>query len=104
MSRHSEEEDKALAEPNNEESLYIKKSSAYKDSSPRTLNPSALNDSIKNRIYTKHFIVIQNGCDNYCSFCLTVLKRGQHRNRDLQDIINEIHQIEAQGGKEIVIT
>lgn len=55
-------------------------------------------------IYTKNFVVIQNGCDNYCSFCLTVLKRGQHRNRDLQDIISEIKNIEQQGGKEIVIT
>jgi tRNA A37 methylthiotransferase MiaB len=26
-------------------------------------------------IYTKNFIVIQNGCDSHCSFCLTVSKR-----------------------------
>ncbi|MDR2415070.1 MAG: radical SAM protein [Candidatus Peribacteria bacterium] len=55
-------------------------------------------------LYTKHFIVIQNGCDNYCSFCLTVMKRGQHRSRPKEDIIAEIQQIEAQGGKEIVLT
>jgi MiaB/RimO family radical SAM methylthiotransferase len=55
-------------------------------------------------LYTKHFIVIQNGCDNYCSFCLTVLKRGQHRSRPLTDIITEIQTIEAQGVKEIVLT
>ena len=57
-----------------------------------------------NGIYTKHFVMIQNGCDNHCSFCLTVLKRGQHRSRDLNEIITEIQQIEAQGGKEIVLT
>jgi tRNA A37 methylthiotransferase MiaB len=33
-----------------------------------------------------------------------VLKRGQHRSRSLEDIITEIQQIEAQGGKEIVLT
>jgi tRNA A37 methylthiotransferase MiaB len=60
--------------------------------------------NIANNLYTKHFIVIQNGCDNYCSFCLTVMKRGSHRSRPLKDIITEIQQIEAQGGKEIVLT
>ncbi|MDR0649991.1 MAG: radical SAM protein [Candidatus Peribacteria bacterium] len=47
---------------------------------------------------------MQNGCDNYCSFCLTVMKRGQHRSRPIEDIIAEIQQIETQGGKEIVLT
>jgi tRNA A37 methylthiotransferase MiaB len=55
-------------------------------------------------LYTKHFVLIQNGCDNHCSFCLTVMKRGQHRSRALEDIIAEIQHIEAQGGKEIVLT
>jgi tRNA A37 methylthiotransferase MiaB len=48
--------------------------------------------------------MIQNGCDNHCSFCLTVKKRGPHQSRPLNDIITEIQQIEAQGGKEIVLT
>jgi tRNA A37 methylthiotransferase MiaB len=26
-------------------------------------------------MWTKNFVVIQNGCDNHCAFCLTVLKR-----------------------------
>ncbi|MDR3168680.1 MAG: radical SAM protein [Candidatus Peribacteria bacterium] len=60
--------------------------------------------SIKSSLYTKHFLMIQNGCDNHCSFCLTVLKRGKHQSRPLTDIITEIQQIEAQGGKEIVLT
>ena len=59
---------------------------------------------IKKSLYTKHFVVIQNGCDNHCTFCATVLKRGIHRNRELQDIIDEIKMIECQWGKEIVLT
>lgn len=65
---------------------------------------SQIFSSFEKNIYTKHFVVIQNGCDNYCSFCATVLKRGRHRSRDLQGIIEEIQQIELQGGKEIVLT
>jgi tRNA A37 methylthiotransferase MiaB len=34
-----------------------------------------LDKVLKNQIYTKYFLIIQNGCDNFCSFCLTVKKR-----------------------------
>lgn len=56
------------------------------------------------KLWTKNYVIIQNGCDNYCSFCLTIFKRGPHRNRPLEEIIQEIHQIESEGWKEIVIT
>jgi len=46
----------------------------------------------KENIYTKKFIVIQNGCDNYCSFCLTVQKRGKHISRSREDIVQEINE------------
>ncbi|MDD3868466.1 MAG: radical SAM protein [Candidatus Absconditabacteria bacterium] len=55
-------------------------------------------------LYTKNFVVIQNGCDNHCSFCLTVLKRGKHRSRSSEEIIEEIQFIESRGGKEVVLT
>lgn len=58
----------------------------------------------KENIYTKKFIVIQNGCDNYCSFCLTVHKRGVHTTRPLEDIIAEINEFIQSWGKEIVLT
>lgn len=58
----------------------------------------------KSSVYTKHFLIVQNGCDNHCSFCLTVAKRWQHISRPLDEIIEEIHQIESQWWKEIVIT
>lgn len=55
-------------------------------------------------LWTKSFVIIQNGCDNHCSFCLTVSKRGRHRNRDLEEILSEIRQIQTNGGQEIVLT
>ncbi len=58
----------------------------------------------KSSVYTKHFLIVQNWCDNHCSFCLTVAKRWPHVSRPLDEIIEEIHQIEAQWWKEIVIT
>jgi len=58
----------------------------------------------KENIYTKKYIVIQNGCDNYCSFCLTVHKRGAHQTRNMEKIIEEVKNFEKQGGMEIFLT
>lgn len=55
-------------------------------------------------LYTKKFIVIQSGCDTFCTFCLTIYKRGSQRNRSAEEIIDEIHEFVQQWGKEIVIT
>ena len=55
-------------------------------------------------IYTKKFIVIQNGCDNYCTFCLTIHKRGKSQNISAVEIIEEINDFVEIWWKEIVIT
>ena len=58
----------------------------------------------KSSVYTKHFLIVQDWCDNHCSFCLTVAKRWPHTSRPLDEIIQEIHKIETKWWKEIVIT
>ncbi len=58
----------------------------------------------KTNLYTKKFVMIQNGCDSHCTFCLTILKRWKNRSRDLADIILEINEFVDAGGKEIVLT
>lgn len=63
-----------------------------------------LDKFLQNRIYTKHFLIIQNWCDNFCSFCLTIRKRWKHRFRSWEDIYEELKFIETQWVKEIVIT
>ncbi len=55
-------------------------------------------------IYTKKFIVIQNGCDSYCSFCLTIQKRWKSKNIEASEIITEINDFVEIWWKEIVIT
>ncbi len=55
-------------------------------------------------IYTKKFIVIQNGCDSYCTFCLTVQKRGKHKTIPFAEIVDQINDFSAIGGKEVVLT
>ncbi len=65
---------------------------------------TALKISSDSDIYTKKFVLVQFGCDNHCSFCMTVKKRGSHRNRTKEDILEEIQKLEKNGAKEIVLT
>lgn len=61
-------------------------------------------EQFSKRLHTKKFLVIQSGCDTFCTFCLTIYKRWSQRNRPLEEIIEEINEFVFQWGKEIVIT
>jgi len=55
-------------------------------------------------LYTRKYMVIQTGCDNFCTFCLTVQARGRHKWRPLEEIQEEITTFVENGGKEVVFT
>ena len=42
---------------------------------------------------TRGFVKIQDGCNNYCSYCIIPYLRGTIRNKDLNDAINEINTL-----------
>ena len=46
-------------------------------------------------------IKVQDGCNNFCSYCIIPYTRGRSRSREVGDIINEIN---ASNAKEIVLT
>ena len=53
---------------------------------------------------TRAFVKIQDGFNNYCSYCIIPYLRGTIRNKDLNDAINEINTLVNNGFKEIVLT
>ncbi len=55
-------------------------------------------------LFTRKYMVIQTGCDNFCTFCLTVQARGRHKWRPLDEIIEDITAFVERGGKEVVLT
>ncbi len=50
---------------------------------------------------TRAFLRIQDGCDNFCSYCIIPYLRGRSRSRSVQSILNEAECVTA---KEIVLT
>lgn len=71
----------------------------------KKLDLNELKAKLKNtEIYTKKFVLIQWGCDSFCSFCLTVVKRWRHYYRNKEDIASEINEFEQNGWKEVVLT
>lgn len=53
---------------------------------------------------TRANIKIQNGCDNYCSYCIIAFVRGDSESVPTEEIIEEILEKERQGFQEIVLT
>ena len=53
---------------------------------------------------TRKYVIIQNWCDSKCTFCLTIEKRGAHRSRKSEEIIEEINTFYKNWWKEIIIT
>lgn len=50
------------------------------------------------------YLKIQDGCDNFCSYCLIPLRRGKMRSRNKADVIEEATHLVEQGYPEIVLT
>ena len=53
---------------------------------------------------TRAFVKIQDGCENYCTYCIIPYVRGKCRSKKLDTIISEITSLVNNGYKEIVLT
>lgn len=53
---------------------------------------------------TRAFIKVQEGCDNYCTFCIIPYARGRLKSRRLDDAVEEARRLAEKGYREIVLT
>ena len=60
--------------------------------------------SLSNFDLTRAYIKIQDGCDNYCSYCIIPYVRGHVRCKKKEDVIEEAKALIKNGHKEIVLT
>ena len=54
--------------------------------------------------HARAFIKVQDGCNQFCSYCIIPFARGRVRSRSREDVVREITGLVAQGYKEAVLT
>ena len=76
---------------------------------------SHVSDIMKERVFeplsiqklanrTRAYLKIQDGCSQFCSYCIIPYARGPIRSRDPQDVIAEVKRLAENGFKEVVLT
>lgn len=53
---------------------------------------------------TRAFVKIQDGCENFCSYCIIPFVRGKCRSKKFEEVITEITDLVSHGYQEIVLT
>ena len=69
-----------------------------KDSDYEELNINTVNE------HSRAYIKIQDGCNQFCSYCIIPYVRGRIRSRNMKEIYAEVERLVAKGYKEIVLT
>ena len=54
--------------------------------------------------HTRAFLKIEDGCDNFCSYCIIPYTRGRVRSKPYKDVLKEIQGIVYKGYKEVVLS
>ena len=54
--------------------------------------------------HTRAFIKVQDGCNQFCSYCIIPYVRGRVRSRRFENVIAEVERLAANGFKEVVLT
>ena len=53
---------------------------------------------------TRAFLKVQDGCNQYCSYCIIPYARGSIRSRKMDSIVREVKRLAQAGFKEVVLT
>jgi threonylcarbamoyladenosine tRNA methylthiotransferase MtaB len=68
---------------------------------PAALEPSALVRAVpRTRINVK----VQDGCNDFCTYCIVPFSRGRARSIPVQDVLRQVERAQAEGYQEVVLT
>ncbi len=59
---------------------------------------------LNNFSHTRAFVKIEDGCNNYCSYCIIPYSRGTVRSKKREDVLEEVKTLIQKGHHEIVLT
>jgi len=72
---------------------------------PESFNPGLFGyEAAENTFHTRSWIKIQDGCDNFCTFCIIPKVRGRAISRPVNEVLENIRKVVDYGFKEIVLT
>ena len=54
--------------------------------------------------HTRAFIKVQDGCNQFCSYCIIPYARGRVRSRNLESVLDEVNRLAKNGYQEVVLT
>ncbi|MBP5383573.1 MAG: MiaB/RimO family radical SAM methylthiotransferase, partial [Lachnospiraceae bacterium] len=54
--------------------------------------------------HTRADIKVQDGCDQFCSYCIIPFARGRSRSRKTEQVVDEIRELASRGYREVVLT
>lgn len=74
-----------------------------------------VNDVLRNKVFedltieeyqdrTRAFLKIQDGCNNFCSYCLIPFARGSVCSKETQKVISEVKELAKHGFKEVILS
>jgi threonylcarbamoyladenosine tRNA methylthiotransferase MtaB len=61
-------------------------------------------EPVQKSLHTRSAVKIQDGCDNFCTFCIIPMVRGRAVSRSVEDVLESVRKTVENGFKEIVIT
>lgn len=67
-----------------------------------SLETSPVSTPLKGK--TRFFLKIQDGCDNFCAYCVVPYARGNPKSRPLNEILETMKTLKEKGVKEVVLT
>ena len=82
----------------------LSKGNSAKISSCDIADVTGFNSSWSINDRTRTFLKVQDGCDYNCSFCTIPMARGKSRSDTVENVLKNVHQLAADGVKEIVLT
>ena len=54
--------------------------------------------------HTRAYIKVQDGCNQFCSYCIIPFARGRVRSRERMDVVSEVEKLAQAGYQEVVLT
>ncbi len=72
------------------------------EQSGHLVRPDAV--SARDDFRTRAFIKVQDGCNNFCAYCIVPLVRGREKSLPLKQVVDEVRHRVADGYKEVVLT